>query len=188
MKRGPLIILSGPSGSGKSTLIDCLLQDCPCPLRLAISATTRPRRLGEVDGEHYLFWNEGHFRQAIDAGEFLEWARVHDHFYGTPIREVEPYLAKGTGVILDIDVQGAQQVRTKYPEHLSVFLSAPDYAQRLRERGTENEAGIQRRLLSAQRELARAHEFEQQLVNDDLDRTVHAFRRLIEQYIRKGAE
>lgn len=177
--RGRLIVLSGPSGSGKSTLIRAALESGRHPLRLAVSVTTRDPRGGEIDGTHYHFWEPGRFREAVEAGGFLEWAEVHGNFYGTPVEEVEPHLQGGVGVLLEIDVQGAEQVRARYPEAVTVFLHAPNYEQRLRERETDSEESIQRRLLNAERELARAGEYRHQLVNDDLDRAVAEFLNLI---------
>src|SRR5947209_1000026 len=111
MGRGPLIILSGPAGSGKTVAIQRLLQEFPYPLRQSVSATTRSPRAGEQDGVHYHFWTRERFQEEVDRGGFLEWAEVHGNRYGTPQSEVEPYLANGIGVILVIDVQGAEQVR-----------------------------------------------------------------------------
>src|SRR5262245_3982086 len=120
MGKGPFIILSGPSGSGKSTVI-CRLLACPDPpLRLSVSATTRPRRDYEQEGVHYHFWTRERFQQGIQAGEFLEWATVWDNYYGTPKAEVEAYRQRGVGVILDIDVQGAAQVRRTCPDAVAI--------------------------------------------------------------------
>src|SRR4051794_1735216 len=118
---GPLIILSGPSGSGKSTIVARLLQAADSPLRLSVSATTRPPRPGERDGVHYHFWTRERFQREIEAGGFLEWAEVFGNYYGTPRSEVEPFRARGVGVILDIDVQGAAQVRAQCPDAVSIF-------------------------------------------------------------------
>src|SRR5438105_3205652 len=107
----PLIIVSGPSGSGKSTLIERLLASRDLPLRLSVSATTRPARTGERDGVHYHFWTPDRFREGVANGDFLEWAEVHGCHYGTLRREVEPYRQRGEMVILDIDVQGAAELR-----------------------------------------------------------------------------
>src|SRR5438477_4411745 len=106
---GPLLILSGPSASGKSTLIARLLGAGDLPLHLSVSATTRPPRPGEVEGQHYFFWTREQFEKEIRFGSFLETAVVHGNYYGTLRQEVEPFRRKGTGVILDIDVQGAAQ-------------------------------------------------------------------------------
>src|SRR5262245_43774203 len=111
MPRGPLIILSGPSGSGKSTVIPYLLAAFPGRLRLSVSATTRRQREGEQQGVHYWFWTRERFLDEVKLGNFLEWAEVHGNLYGTPKSEVEPYREQGQGVILDIDVQGADSVR-----------------------------------------------------------------------------
>jgi guanylate kinase len=169
--RAPLIIVSGPSGSGKSTLIGRALRMRAWPLRLSVSATTRAIRPGERAGIDYFFLSSQQFEEEIRAGAFLEYAKVHDNYYGTLQREVEPYLRNGTGVILDIDVQGASQVRSKYPDNVSIFVRAGSiatYEQRLRARGTETEQAIERRVANARRELALAHEYDYQVVNDDL--------------------
>jgi guanylate kinase len=183
MARGPLIILSGPSGSGKSTVIQRLLADPPGPLRLSVSATTRPPRPGEVEGKDYYFWTPDRFQQALTAGAFLEHAAVHGrNQYGTLRAEVEPHLAAGTGVVLDIDVQGAEQVRTVSPEHVSIFLKGPSIEEderRLRARGTEDDATIRRRLETARAELAHAGGYQYQVTNDDLDRAVAEVRRIV---------
>lgn len=172
MAKGPLIILSGPSGSGKSTLIAELLRRSSLPLRLSISATTRRPRPMELDAVHYFFWAKEKFVKAIADGQFLEWAEVHGQYYGTLSSEVEPYRDKGTGVVLDIDVQGARQVRKRFPEVLTVFLKTSTwevYEQRIRRRGTEDEAAILRRLDTARRELACVGEYQFVVINDDDD-------------------
>jgi guanylate kinase len=175
MKRGPLIVLSGPSGSGKSTVIARLLAPADLPLRLSVSVTTRPPRPQEQDGIHYYFWARDRFEVERAAGGFLEWAEVFGNYYGTLRREVEPYRATGTGVILDIDVQGAAQVRRQCPEAVTVFLrtsSLAAYEQRLRQRGTESEPAIARRVAAARCELEHAREYDSEVVNDDLGQAV----------------
>ena len=173
MNLGPLIIVSGPSGSGKSTLIRRTLEMFGPRLRHAVSATTRPPRPGEVDGVDYHFWPLERFEAGIAVGEFLEHATVFGKAsYGTPRSEVEPYRSAGVGVILDIDVQGAGQLRLTCPDAVSVFVDTPPgaYEQRLRDRGTEDEAAIRDRLAEARTELTRAGEFDVRLLNDHLDR------------------
>jgi guanylate kinase len=186
MTLGPLIIVAGPSGSGKSTLIRRALDAGRYPLRLAVSATTRPRRPGESEDVEYHFWNMERFQEEVRAEKFLEYAQVHgQNFYGTPRDEVDPWRKMGYGVILDIDVQGAEQVRRLYPDHVSVFikLSAwPMYEQRLRQRGSETDASIARRLETARRELERSGEFQHTIINDDLERAAGELLALIGRY------
>jgi guanylate kinase len=174
MSLGPLIIVSGPAGSGKSTLIQMAVRGFGSRLRHSVSATTREPRKGEVDGVHYHFWSRERFEAGIAAGEFLEYATVFGkHYYGTLRSEVERYRQQGTGVILDIDVQGASQLRRTCPDGYFVFLDTPpgEYERRLRERGTDSEEAIQRRLAEARVELAQATQFDRRVVNDDLDRS-----------------
>jgi guanylate kinase len=183
MITGPLIILSGPSGSGKSTVIGRLLRECPRPLHLSVSATTRRKRDGEQDGEEYHFWAHEEFRRHREAGDFLEWAEVHGQWYGTLRTEVADYRSRGVGVVLDIDVQGAARVRQVYPEAVSIFLRTPtweEYERRLRQRRTEDEAAIATRLATARQELQRVGEFEHVVVNGDLDGAVARVRALVE--------
>ena len=181
---GPLIVVAGPSGVGKSTLVEALLKSTDLPLRRAVTATTRPPRPGETAGVDYHYWTADEFRAAIDAGEMLEYAVVHGaDFYGTPRREVEPHRAAGGAVVLVIDVQGAENVRRLDPGgHLSVFVLPPREAAleaRLRGRGSEDEARVQRRLQTARAELARAGEFDARIVNDDLAEAVAALEAVV---------
>ena len=173
MSEGPLIIVSGPSASGKTTLIRRVLPMFDGRLRHSVSATTRDKRPGEQEGVAYHFWSQDRFEQGIVDGEFLEYAIVFGkNYYGTPRSEVEPYRKKGIGVILDIDVQGASQLRKTCPDGVFIFLLTPPgaYERRLRARGTESEEAIARRLEEASEELRHADDFDMQLVNDNLDR------------------
>ena len=183
MTLGPLIIVSGPSGSGKSTLIGRMIGRFTPRLRHSISATTRKPRPGEEDRVHYHFWTRDRFEQGIEAGEFLEYATVFGRdYYGTPKMEVEPYRERGIGVILDIDVQGAAQVRHNCPSAFLIFLMTPEgeYAKRLRARGKDSEADIARRIAEARSELLRAGEFDVRLLNDDLERASGELNRMID--------
>jgi len=189
MKKGPLIIVSGPSGSGKSTVIRRLLAAKELPLRLSVSATTRAPRPGEIDGVHYHFWTPERFEAEVQAGGFLEWARVHGESYGTLRSEVGGPRERGLGVILDIDVQGAEQVRKQCPDAVTVFLRAPDFEtgeRRLRERHTENEEAIRRRLAGARAELERASDYDYQVINDDVDAAVARLRAIVREQFDKG--
>jgi guanylate kinase len=188
--KGPLIILSGPSGSGKSTVIGRLLGRGDLPLRLSVSVTTRPPRDRERDGVHYYFWTREQFEKERQAGGFLEWAEVFGNYYGTLRREVEAFREQGQGVILDIDVQGAAQVRQLCPDAVTIFLrtsSIETYEKRLRDRGTEDEAAIQRRLAGARRELGHAAEYQYQVVNDDLERAVADLHALVRSSFTRGS-
>jgi guanylate kinase len=187
--KGPLIIVSGPSGSGKSTVIERLRQTCPWPLHLSVSATTRAPRRREQDGVHYHFWTPEKFEAEVKAGAFLEHARVHGNSYGTLRREVEGPRDRLEGVILDIDVQGAAQVRKLCPDAVSVFLRASSmeaYEQRLRERDTESEEAIERRLKAAPAELAHAADYDHVVINDDLDAAVAGLRAIVQKQFEKG--
>jgi guanylate kinase len=182
MSLGPLIIVSGPSGCGKTTLIERLLADRVWPLRLSVSVTTRLPRPGERDGVQYHFWSKERFEAERAAGAFLESAEVFGNWYGTLQREVEPYRARGEGVLLEIDVNGWRQVKLLCPDAVSVFVrtsSLEVLEQRLRRRGTETEATLRRRLDGALRELASADRYEFQVINDDLDSALDVLRNIV---------
>jgi len=181
---GKLVVVSGPSGSGKSTLIRLALDRLGAAARLSISATTRPPREGEHDGVDYFFMNKAGFIERRDR-DFLEWAEYNGHFYGTPAAPVYDVLASGGCVLLEIEVQGALQVRRVAPEALFVFVKAPDFAElarRLRARGTEPDPVVLHRLRIAREELAEAHWYDAQIVNDDLDNCVEEFIALLKSY------
>jgi guanylate kinase len=189
MNKGPLIILSGPSGSGKSTVISRLITGAGFPLRLSVSVTTRPPRAGEQDKVHYHFWTRAQFEAEKQRGGFLEWAEVFGNYYGTLRREVEPYREQGQGVILDIDVQGAAQVRRQCPDAVAVFLKTSPLAElerRLRRRGTESEEAIRRRLEGARRELEHEAEYDHVVINDDLEQAVAGLRALVGRLFERG--
>jgi guanylate kinase len=178
----PLIIVSGPTACGKSTIVRRLLAEGSWPLRLSVSATTRKPRKGETDGVDYHFWDAADFVKEKDAGGFLEWANVHGNYYGTLASEVMPHREKGVGVLLDIDVQGAAQVRTRCPDAVSIFIRTSRFEtleERLRGRHTEDEATIQKRLANARGELARAGEYNYQVINDDLETALASMRQIL---------
>lgn len=182
MPLAPLIIVSGPSGSGKSTIVRRVLEEGAWPLRMSVSVTTRTPRPGEEDGVHYHFWSIADFEKKRGEDAFLEWAQVHGNYYGTLADEVFPYRQAGMGVLLDIDVQGAAQVRRRCPDAVSIFVRTERFEtleQRLRGRHTESEDAIQQRLRNAQSELARAGEYDHQVINDDLDTALVSMRRIL---------
>lgn len=155
-RRGGLVVLSGPSGVGKTTLVDRLLDRPKYRLCRSISATTRPSRMGERDGVDYYFMTRPDFEAARDRGEFLEWAEVHGHYYGTPVAPINKLRDEGCWVILVIDVQGGLQVRQRVPDAILVWIQPPAFDSleaRLRSRSTDDEPTILRRLETARREL-----------------------------------
>lgn len=167
-----LFVISGPSGAGKGTLLAELRKQRP-DLGLTVSATTRSPRPGEVDGTSYYFLSDEEFRRRIAAGEFVEWAAVHGHLYGTLVTEVKRLLAKGHSLVLEIDVQGALNVRKVYPDAVLVFIEPPSLQvleERLRGRGTEDEASIELRLKNARHEMELADQYDVRIVNDTVDR------------------
>jgi len=172
--RGDLFIVSSPSGGGKTTLIRRLLENPPgAPLRFSVSHTTRPRRIGEQDGREYHFVSVEEFQRMVQRDEFLEHNEVHDNIYGTSKAEVLPRLAAGEDVVLDIDVQGARDVRRVYPESVSIFIvpsSPSELERRLTARGLDGPEAIRKRLINAAREIQEAPSFQYVIVNDDLDR------------------
>lgn len=176
--KGKLVVVSGPSGSGKSTIIRRALRDHDLNIQPSISATTRPRRPGEQDGVDYHFKEVEEFRRARDRGEFLEWAEYNGHLYGTPAEPVHQALSMGRSVLLEIEVRGARQIREKAPSSVFIFIRTSRFQmleERLRRRGTEDEARIYNRLVRAREELEAAPWYDVQLNNDDLDRCVEEF-------------
>lgn len=181
MRGSILVVISGPSGVGKTTIIKAVLSRRD-DLIFSVSCTTRPRRPGEVHGRDYFFITEQEFKAMIDRGEFLEWAEVHGHLYGTPRKFVEKAFSEGKSVLLDIDVQGALKVMKTFKDGVFIFVAPPsleDLEKRLRKRGTEDEETIKRRLEDARWELNHIGSFEYLIVNQDLDEAIHALDSII---------
>ncbi len=172
-----VVVLSGPSGSGKSTIVNRLMRESPVRLYKAVSATTRPARTGEVQGQDYYFLTPDEFAARRANDEFLEFAEVHGsgYWYGTLKSELDKARSQGAWAFLEIDVQGALRVMEAYPDAVSIFLrtsSQEEYERRLRGRGTESEEVIRRRLKTAENELKHAERYRYQVVNDNLDDAV----------------
>jgi guanylate kinase len=168
---GHLYVIAAPSGAGKTSLVKALLQLEPS-LRFSISYTTRKMRPNEVSGRDYHFISHAEFERMIKSGDFLEHAQVFDNYYGTSRTQVEQMLAQGTSVILEIDWQGAQQIRSTLPSCHSIFILPPTRAElerRLRGRGTDDEAVIERRLRDAVSDMSHWAEFDYVVVNDQFD-------------------
>jgi guanylate kinase len=178
---GKVFVITGPSGVGKGTLIEQLLERIP-ELELSVSATTREPRSGEVDGRDYHFLTAEEFERRVDAGDFLEHATYSGNRYGTLRQEVESRLAKGRSVVLEIEVQGARQVRATMPEAVPIFIAPPDPAslrKRLEGRGTDSAEAIERRLRTAEIELEAQVEFPHVIVNDEVQKSASELEGLV---------
>ncbi|MGI6037674.1 MAG: guanylate kinase [Limnochordia bacterium] len=176
-----LFILSGPSGAGKNTLLNEVLKT-EKDLVYSVSASTRPPRPHEQEGVHYFFLGRDEFEGKARTGAFLEWAEFCGHLYGTPKAFIDEQLAAGKKVILDIDIQGARQIRAKMPEAILVFLLPPnlsELSQRLRGRGTEVEEAIANRLGRARSEMEAIYDYDYVIINDDLSKAAQRLRAII---------
>lgn len=182
MRKGLLLVLSGPSGVGKGTTGQALMARNP-NIRFSVSCTTRAPRPGEVDGLHYFFKTEEDFEKMIKEGAFLEYTKVFGtHYYGTPRAYVEQQLCAGHDILLDIDVQGALNIKRCCPDAVMMFLAPPSMSalkSRLVGRGTESREAVERRYQEAYAELALIPEYEYLIVNDVLDKTVHELEQVI---------
>ncbi len=167
--QGNLLVVAAPSGAGKSTLVNALLASDPT-IKLSISYTTRAPRPGEVDGREYRFIDAAEFERMRAGGEFIESAEVHGHWYGTSARWIETRIAAGDDVLLEIDWQGAQQIKRRFPDAVGIFILPPSIEAleaRLRRRGQDEPVVITRRLLAAGGEIAHAREFDYVIINQD---------------------
>lgn len=176
MAKGRLVVLTGPSGVGKGTLLKLLLERHP-ELNLSISMTTRSPRPGEIDGQHYFFTSRDHFMALVAQGELLEWAEFAGNCYGTPRKPVNDWIEQGKSVILEIELNGARQIRQANTDAFQIFLLPPsleELERRLHHRGHDSEAAIAKRLKRAETEISAADEFDVTVVNDDLDKALAA--------------
>ncbi|MDR0888276.1 MAG: guanylate kinase [Coriobacteriales bacterium] len=181
---GTLFVISGPSGVGKGTLVSLILQRLR-NISLSVSATTRAPREGEVDGVSYHFLSDDEFDAVLSEDGFLEWANVHGMRYGTMKSKVQASIDAGCDVLLEIDVQGAKQVKEKRPDAVLIFIEPPSFdtlEERLHTRGTEDDAAISRRLETARRELTQENCYDEIIVNDDLDVATNQLIAIIEKH------
>ena len=175
MRKGLLVVVSGPSGAGKGTICQALLEKTP--LAYSVSATTRKPRAGEVDGKSYYFLSVEAFEEMIEKDELLEWAKVYDNYYGTPLKKVEEKLTAGEDILLEIDTQGAMKVREKFPEGVYIFILPPSLTElerRIRGRDTETEDVLQKRLAAAIGEIEAGKCYKYVVTNDEVDSAVES--------------
>lgn len=181
MSKGILFVISAPSGAGKSTLSAGLLKEIP-GLVYSISYTTRPPRRGEVDGKDYFFVTEAEFMRKRDLGQFIEFAKVHGSWYGTPKDFLEKTLSSGTDVLLDIDVQGGRSIKKLYPSAVLIFIAPPSISEleaRLRGRSQDSEAVIQKRLKNARAEIAAAGDYHYLILNKEIAESVQKLKAVV---------
>ena len=172
--KGSLFVISAPSGAGKSTLCKAALQSLP-DLRYSISYTTRSPRSGEKNGVDYVFIDQKEFVEGIKENRWAEWAMVHDNYYGTSAKDIDRELSAGKNILLDIDVQGAQQIIQRYPNAITIFIMPPDMKElerRLTSRGTDSAQVISKRLKNAVKEMAQHKMYQYIIVNDQLEASI----------------
>lgn len=180
-KRGLLIVVSGPSGAGKGTICKGLL-GCRDDVFVSVSATTRSPRNGEEDGVNYFFLEKEEFVEEIANDGFIEYAKVYDNYYGTPSKYVLDMIGKGNNVLLEIDIQGALQIKNKYPEGVFVFIFPPsmnELKDRLIKRGSETEESFKKRFGAAIEEMGYVKDYDYYIVNDDLDEAVELMNSIV---------
>lgn len=181
-QKGSLFVISGPSGAGKGTLVDRLRLEMP-EIWVSISATSRQPRKGDIEGQTYFFYSKEEFEDLIDQKGFIEYANVYGNYYGTPIKPIQEHLDEGAAVLLEIDVQGAFQVREQFPEAFLIFIAPPSMEvleQRLRNRQTDSDEAILRRLSIAQEEICSSARYDAVIINDELENTTQELVKMIQ--------
>ncbi len=187
MNQGLLIVVSGPSGTGKGTVCRQLLEEEPF-IKLSISATTRKPREGEIDGKNYFFMEKTEFEKRLRNNEFLEYANVYGNYYGTPKEYVMMEIKKGNHVLLEIDTQGAFQIKEKYPEGIFIFILPPSMEElkhRIIGRGTETQESIKERYRSAFQEITCLQKYDYYVINDEVDKAVEKIKAIIQAEVCK---
>lgn len=173
--KGIPIVVSAPSGAGKTTLINKLISKLYKEIAYSISATTRPSRRNEKDGVNYFFLSKEEFKRWIDEGKFIEWAQVHNHYYGTPKKMFKETLKKGYNIIMDLDVQGGINIKKRYPDGINIFILTKNVdilKRRLTRRKTDTEESINERIKNAREELRFIKEYDYVVINDTIKKTI----------------
>jgi guanylate kinase len=187
-KKGAIIVISAPSGTGKTTIVKNILNEFP-ELVFSVSATTRKKRQNEINGVDYFFLSEKEFKEKIENDEFIEWEKVYDYFYGTLKKYIDDNINSGKSVILEIDVKGALEVKKKYKDAVLVFLLPPSFEElvaRLKNRQTENDEDIKKRIERAKMELSCKDKFDYLIENKDLEIAILNTKSLIKKIISQG--
>ena len=187
MNKGLLVVISSPSGGGKTSVIKALKKRVDIDFKYSISATTRKPRPGEMNGKDYIFLNENEFQKQANNGELLEWEQVYNYFYGTPAAPIRKWLDAGNVVLLDIDVNGALQIKEKFKaQSISIFLEPPsvdELLQRLKNRNTDSEQEIQKRLQRVSMEMSKREQFDYIVLNDDLNKAIQNVIEIIQNHL-----
>jgi len=180
-KKGKLFVITAPSGTGKTTIIDIIRKKVE-GIGYSVSHTTRPPRRGEVNGVHYCFVAREDFEKMIEANEFVEWAIVYDHLYGTPVSSVESTLSSGKDLLLDLDIQGAQEIKKQFPEATLIFILPPSLKilhERLKRRSAQDDTNIALRMEKTVEEIKKCRDYDFLIINDDLNQAAREVEAII---------